>query len=318
LAPQSKNWDFGVLIAAITSLCEGRPGIVEFWEDYRDGIVGWPSILATAISQLTETSSGKDPVRRAELALYVAFAYCEHLSERRVYLPELLTKREPFAPYRVKALQATFVGLIRNSYRMPRTRALRPNQSKHKVIDVTRSDGVRTSVAMTAQLYEVACRAIGEAGVKDVARAITKTFDADKEDLKLAAVVRNELRAIVRDNLEAVQFLGAKAAKQVAATTEYPKRGMNLTCAEKRARYGSGYRKSWLAVRVGGTTVAINPTLYQKAVHLLGSESQVNAVLRKSVRDCKMNDELSRSELAREGLMHALCRHPQVEQIRLN
>ena len=274
LAPQSKNWDVGVVMAAIVSLAEGRPGIVEFWEDVRDDVLGWPTLMLQAIAALAKTQGGRRPQRRAELALFAAFCYCEHRSERHFTVTKLLDEREPFGPYRVQALQATFVGLIRNSYRVPKKVDY---LYRYKVIHVRLATGKRSTVSLEPEFYEQVSSIIGERMTCQIAKAVAASYDPSRETLKVSKCVQQELLALIRDHLPSAQLLGIKDpqrfVKGITHRRSYERAlksqgTTRLSWRERKARWGTGYGKTWRTVNAGKvqgkyTSIYISITLYE-------------------------------------------------------
>lgn len=327
LASQANSWDVSVVAAAILTLTENRPGMVEFWEDYRDAVRGWPRLLSIASSNVDLRSRSWE--RRVELALYVTQAYTAHRSDARMTLLKLMDQRESLPQYRVQALQSTFIGL---PARMQKAAARTNQPAKHyeyKRIRVKNGDGRDTTVSLELELYADVCRAIGRTTTHRVVRSVASTYKRQEEKLKLSAVVQQELMALVRENIEGAVFIGVQDAPRfIAADPRAKERRVErttprreMTSRERRERYGTHYGKTYLTVAVPlptgrRTAVSISKALIEKATIVL-PRRQVNAMIGKAAQSWRIESGLTLSEHAREGLMYQLCQLPQAAQLRV-
>lgn len=305
IAPQSKTWNVGVRVAAILSLAEGRPGINEFWADVQANAFGWPTVLRTAIHMLSDTREGRDPILQAEAALSAALAYCAHQSEINVTLDRLMGRRQSYARYRVRALQATFIGLSR--VRKPpcmRKPSKASEGASRKQLSVKLAGGNLTSIKMRMELYEDACEVVGDTRLRELARSFAGNYRSGRG---MSALFQERLcAAIGLDNEDYRPRL--KAGDGLSERSD----------AERRAKHREANVKVWIDGGHGEMRVtAISRALYDRAVALMQSPAEVNVLLREAADRYVEDSPLGLAETVREALMEALCRHPDVEAMRL-
>lgn len=302
IEPRSHRWNVGVRIAAILSLAEGRPGIVEFWEDYRDDVYGWPTVLSVALETLSRSKADRDPILVAEIALSVAFGYCMHDRADLVTMSRLVDRRAVYEEYRVQAMQATFIGPTRYRKTAEPTASDASDYYQHICV---RTRDKTTSVAFRSDFYKRACKAIGEEQVKQIARESAKEYRRES-GIRLSDFVRHAV-------VEAVGYDELEEALKDRRVLE------NKSRVRSRRGSSKGPTRIVTVGIIGGSmrTISISLELYRRAIRLLKSKRKVNDLLRAGARRYREDSGLSRSEAAREWMMVALCQHPEVEQIRV-
>lgn len=320
LGAEAVEWNPGILAAAIMSLTEARAGIQQFWESYREGIVGWPTLLAAASEQLLAFKEGRSHLRQAELALYMARRYCERTPVHRAEGKLLSELREPFEKYRVAAMQTTFVGVLRRG-------GARPDEQwapePITATDVTRlklknAQGKPVSIALERALYEDVCRVLSAEGVRGIACEIAEEFDPAREKFSLSSIVQDELIRIIASNLSAAKLLGLQDASRFTNPKPTRANGLKKPAIPNQVKRGPNdipYRRNTSVIISCGRTLGITTTvslarpLYDKACAAFGKRG-VNDILRESAdRYDAATATLSRSQTAREALLQALCQH---------
>lgn len=316
LGPRARELHPGIQAAAILTLAENRPGMVKFWEGVCARTLGWPSILLAASDQSAQYPEGRTVARQAELGLYMACRFAERASFSCLEDKLLRSLREPFEAYRVRALQATFIGRLRRKNEIPEeewtpVRARTPTVR----ISVTAANGSRISIALERAFFEDVASVLGDRGARAQARAIADTYEPKKESVPLSSIVHDELAMLISENLLAARMMGLENAawfeNPVLRSVPKPRKPRTQV---KRSPDDVPYRRNTSVIincayqNGKGTAVSMPRPLYELACKRLG-KLPTHEIFRHAAESWDPEStELSRSQVARYALLLELCR----------
>lgn len=318
LCPEAyRRWHPGIVAAAIVTLTEDRPGIVKFWEGFRDGIAGWPMALAAISEQLAAYPEGRTPKRQAELALYAAHHYCRRTSLKRLENKYLRELAEPLERHRIRGLQAVFLGSGDGRQRSKSDEwSPAPARKRRASLKIELPNKKPILLSFERDFFDDVVRVIGLHGFRSIATEIAAVYDPETSKHPLSSIVHDQLVELIAANLPAARIMGLQnEALFVNPKFRTAPRVKKPRSQDKRSPDDVPYQRNTSVIincdyRRGkkGTSVSMSRPLYELAKARFG-KAEVNQVLRHVVEHWDSSKTpLTRSQAAQEAVLLMLCK----------